>query len=33
LYFSERLSEQCDGWLSAEEGNKNIEKRIKENKK
>jgi hypothetical protein len=27
------LIEACDGWLSAEEGNRNMEKRIRENRK
>jgi hypothetical protein len=30
---TELLLETCDGWLSAEEGNKNMEKRIMERKK
>ena len=33
LYYNNLLIEQCDSWLSAEEGNKNIEKRILERKK
>ena len=28
LYFNEILIEQCNSWLSAEEGNKNMEARI-----
>ena len=33
LYFNELLIEQCDSWLSAEEGNRNMEKRIAERRK
>jgi len=32
LYYNNLLIEQCDGWLSAEEGNRNMEKRIREQK-
>ena len=30
LYFNNLLIEQCDSWLSVEEGNRNMEKRISE---
>ena len=30
---TELLLETCDGWLPAEEGNKNMEKRIREREK
>ena len=33
LYYNELLIEQCDSWLSAEEGNRNMEKRIAERRK
>ena len=33
LYYNDLLIEQCDGWLSAEEGNRNMEKRIAERRK
>jgi hypothetical protein len=33
LYFNEMLIKQSDSWHSAEEGNKNMEKRIMERKK
>jgi hypothetical protein len=33
LYYNNLLIEQCNGWLSAEEGNRNMEKRIRENYK
>ena len=33
LYFNEKLIEQCDSWLSSEEGNKNMEVHIIERKK
>ena len=32
LYYNILLIEQCDSWLSAEEGNRNMEKRIREKK-
>jgi hypothetical protein len=32
LYYNKLLIEQCDSWLSAEEGNRNMEKRIREQK-
>jgi len=32
LYYNNLLIEQCDSWLSAEEGNRNMEKRIREKK-
>ena len=32
LYYNILLIEQCDSWLSAEEGNRNMEKRIREQK-
>jgi hypothetical protein len=32
LYYNNLLIQQCDGWLSAEEGLKNVEKRIKQRK-
>ena len=32
LYFNEMLIKQSDSWLSAEEGNRNMEKRIREQK-
>jgi len=33
LYYNELLIEQCDSWLSAEEGNRNMERRIAERRK
>jgi len=33
LYYNNLLIKQCDSWLSEEEGNKNMEKRIKERNK
>ena len=33
LYYSEMLAEQCNGWLSAEEGNKNMMQNIMERAK
>ena len=30
LYYNELLLEQCEGWLSAEEGNRNMLQRITE---
>jgi hypothetical protein len=30
LYYNNLLIEQCDSWLPAEEGNRNMEKRIRE---
>jgi len=33
LYYNNLLIEQCDSWLSAEEGNRNMEKQIEERKK
>jgi hypothetical protein len=33
LYYNNLLIEQCDSWLSAEEGNRNMEKRIMERRK
>jgi len=33
LYYNNLLIKQCDSWLSEEEGNKNMEKRIRERKK
>jgi len=33
LYFNERMIEQCDTWLSAEEGNENLMQRIRNRKK
>jgi len=33
LYHNELLIEQCDRWLSAEEGNRNMERKIYERKK
>ena len=30
LYYNELLLEQCDGWLSAEEGNRNMLQQISE---
>lgn len=33
LYYNNLLIEQCDSWLSAEEGNRNMEKSIRERKK
>jgi hypothetical protein len=32
IYFNERLIEQCETWLSAEEGNENLMRRIRERK-
>ena len=31
LYYNNLLIEQCESWLSVEEGNRNMEKRISEN--
>jgi len=33
LYYNNLLIEQCDGWLSEEEGNRNMEKQIEERRK
>jgi len=33
VYFSGLLAEQCEGWLSAEEGNENLLRRYREHKK
>jgi len=33
LYFNNLLIEQCDNWLSAEEGNANMTKSIRERRK
>lgn len=33
LNFNEMLINQCDGWLSAEEGNKNMMKAIRDKEK
>jgi hypothetical protein len=33
LYYNELLIEQCEQWLSTEEGNRNMELRIMEEKK
>ena len=33
LYYNNLLIEQCDRWLSAEEGNRNMERRIRGNRK
>jgi len=33
LHYNNLLIEQCDSWLSEEEGNRNMEKRIMERKK
>lgn len=33
LNFNEMLINQCDGWLSAEEGNKNLMKAIRDREK
>ena len=33
LYYNELLIEQCDGWLSAEEGNRNMEQHITERRR
>ena len=33
LYFNERTIEQCDTWLSAEEGNEYLIQRIQKRKK
>jgi hypothetical protein len=33
LYYNDLLIKQCDSWLSAEEGNRNMEKRIMERRK
>jgi len=33
LYENERLIKQCDSWLPAEEGNRNMLKRIEDRKK
>jgi len=32
LYYNDLLIKQCDSWLSEEEGNRNMEKRIRERK-
>jgi hypothetical protein len=32
LHYNQLLIEQCDSWLTAEEGNRNMEKRIEERK-
>jgi hypothetical protein len=33
LYYNELVIKQCDTWLSAEEGNRNIERAIRERRK
>ena len=33
LYYNNLLIEQCNSWLSAEEGNRNMEKQIQERRK
>ena len=33
LYYSELLLEQCDGWLSAEKGNRIMEQQIVERRR
>jgi tRNA U34 2-thiouridine synthase MnmA/TrmU len=33
LHYNDLLIKQCDSWLSAEEGNRNMEARIRERKK
>ena len=33
LYYNNLLIEQCNSWLSAEEGNRNMEKQIRERRK
>ena len=33
MFYNSLLIEQCSKWLSAEEGNKNMEKRIRKRKK
>jgi hypothetical protein len=33
LYYNNLLIEECNGWFSAEESNRNMEKRIAERKK
>ena len=33
LYYNNLLIEQCDSWLPAEEGNRNMEKRIREKRR
>ena len=33
LHYNNLLIEECNGWLSAEEGNRNMEKQIQERKK
>ena len=33
LFYNNLLIEQCDSWLSAEEGNRNMEKQIEEKRK
>ena len=33
LHYNNLLIEQCDRWLSEEEGNRNMEKRIMERRK
>jgi hypothetical protein len=33
LHYNDLLIEQCESWLSAEEGNANMEKHISEKKK
>ena len=33
LHYNNLLIKQCDSWLSEEEGNRNMEKRIREKRK
>jgi hypothetical protein len=33
LYYNDLLIRQCNSWLSAEEGNRNMEMRIEERKR
>ena len=33
LFYNNLLIEQCNSWLSAEEGNRNMEKQIEERRK
>ena len=33
LHYNNLLIEECNGWLSAEEGNRNMEKQIQERRK
>ena len=33
LYYNELLIQQCDGWLTAEEGNRNVLKAFEEKRK